>query len=58
MPHDAEGIDPDALEAELARDPRPAFLYLLPTFQNPTGRTISTSSAAAGCSSWPSPTTC
>jgi DNA-binding transcriptional MocR family regulator len=38
--HDAEGIDPVALEDELARDPRPALLYLLPTFQNPTGRTI------------------
>ncbi len=40
VPHDAEGIDPDALELELRRDPAPAFLYLLPTFQNPTGRTI------------------
>ncbi len=38
--HDAWGIDPDALEDELRRDPAPAFLYLLPTFQNPTGRTI------------------
>ena len=38
--HDAGGIDPDALEDELRRDPAPAFLYLLPTFQNPTGRTI------------------
>jgi 2-aminoadipate transaminase len=38
--HDPDGIDPDALEEELARDPRPAFLYLLPTFQNPTGRTL------------------
>ena len=41
VPHDAEGIDPDALEDELDRDRRPALLYLLPTFQNPTGRTIS-----------------
>jgi 2-aminoadipate transaminase len=39
--HDEEGIDPDALEEELRRDPAPAFLYVLPTFQNPTGRTIS-----------------
>ncbi len=39
--HDAEGLDPDALERELERDPSPAFLYLLPTFQNPTGRTLS-----------------
>ncbi|HEU0304609.1 MAG TPA: PLP-dependent aminotransferase family protein [Gaiellaceae bacterium] len=41
VPHDEEGIDPDALERELARDRRPALLYLLPTFQNPSGRTIS-----------------
>jgi 2-aminoadipate transaminase len=39
--HDAESIDPEALARELARDPRPALLYLLPTFQNPSGRTIS-----------------
>jgi DNA-binding transcriptional MocR family regulator len=41
VPHDAEGIDPDALEQELARDSAPALLYVLPTFQNPTGRTLS-----------------
>jgi 2-aminoadipate transaminase len=41
VPHDEEGIDPEALAGELARDPRPALLYLLPTFQNPSGRTIS-----------------
>ena len=41
VPHDDEGIDPDDLERQLARDPRPALLYLLPTFQNPSGRTIS-----------------
>jgi DNA-binding transcriptional MocR family regulator len=39
--HDAEGLDPDALARELERDRSPAFLYLLPTFQNPTGRTLS-----------------
>ena len=41
VPHDAEGLDPDGLERELRRDPGPAFLYVLPTFQNPTGRTLS-----------------
>jgi 2-aminoadipate transaminase len=40
VPHDPEGIDPEALAEELARDPRRALLYVLPTFQNPTGRTI------------------
>jgi 2-aminoadipate transaminase len=41
IPHDGEGIDVDALERELVRDPAPVFLYLLPTFQNPSGRTLS-----------------
>ena len=41
IPHDEEGLDLDALEAELGRDGRPAFLYVLPTFQNPSGRTLS-----------------
>ncbi|HEX2293632.1 MAG TPA: PLP-dependent aminotransferase family protein [Gaiellaceae bacterium] len=35
------GLDLDALEAELRRGRRPAFLYVIPTFQNPTGRTLS-----------------
>jgi 2-aminoadipate transaminase len=35
-----EGIDIDALEAELHRGPEPAFLYVIPTFQNPSGRTL------------------
>jgi 2-aminoadipate transaminase len=35
-----EGIDLDALGAELGRAPRPAFLYVIPTFQNPSGRTL------------------
>jgi DNA-binding transcriptional MocR family regulator len=42
LPMDEEGLDPDALEAELGRssDP-PSFLYTIPTFQNPSGRTLS-----------------
>jgi DNA-binding transcriptional MocR family regulator len=40
VPHDDEGIDADALEDELARAAQPALLYLLPTFQNPSGHTI------------------
>lgn len=35
---DDEGVEPDALAAALARNPK--FAYLLPTFQNPTGRTM------------------
>jgi len=42
VPMDDEGIDPDALEAELLRDSDPpSFLYTIPTFQNPSGRTLS-----------------
>lgn len=40
VPQDGEGLDVDALERELAHDSAPAFLYLLPTFQNPSGRTL------------------
>src|SRR5262245_3687133 len=38
---DEEGIDPDALEAELERGGDVSFLYTIPTFQNPSGRTLS-----------------
>jgi 2-aminoadipate transaminase len=40
MPMDDDGLDVDALAAELERGPRPAFLYTITTFQNPTGRTL------------------
>jgi 2-aminoadipate transaminase len=39
LPQDEDGLDPDALEAALARG-RAAFLYTIPTFQNPSGRTL------------------
>jgi 2-aminoadipate transaminase len=38
---DDEGLDPDALEQALDAGPKPAFLYTIPTFQNPSGRTLS-----------------
>jgi 2-aminoadipate transaminase len=38
---DGEGLDPDALARELADGPV-SFLYTIPTFQNPSGRTLST----------------
>jgi DNA-binding transcriptional MocR family regulator len=38
---DDEGLDPDALEAALADGEPPAFLYTIPTFQNPSGRSLS-----------------
>ena len=37
---DAGGLDLDALEAALDAGPAPAFLYTIPTFQNPSGRTL------------------
>lgn len=36
-----DGLDLDALEHELTSGPPPAFLYTIPTFQNPSGRTLS-----------------
>ncbi len=39
---DDEGLIPDSLERVVERaDPFPKFLYLVPNFQNPTGRTLS-----------------
>lgn len=40
VPVDDEGMDLDALERVLARE-RPAFVYTVPTFHNPTGATLS-----------------
>ena len=39
VPCDEQGLDPEALPALIAEH-RPKFLYLVPTFQNPTGRTL------------------
>ena len=39
---DEEGLRPEALEAALVEGPKPAFLSTIPTFQNPSGRTLST----------------
>lgn len=41
VPMDDEGIDPNLLEQALKDNPRTAFIYLIPNFQNPTGRTMS-----------------
>jgi DNA-binding transcriptional MocR family regulator len=40
LPMDDEGLDPDVLEAELAKGDDVSFLYTIPTFQNPSGRTL------------------
>jgi DNA-binding transcriptional MocR family regulator len=41
LPMDDDGLDPDALERALARGEKPAFLYTIATFQNPSGRALS-----------------
>lgn len=46
VPTDDEGLDPAALDEIAARE-RPKLLYLVPTFQNPTGRTLSAGRRAA-----------
>ncbi|MFL5960722.1 MAG: PLP-dependent aminotransferase family protein [Gaiellaceae bacterium] len=38
---DDEGLVPDAVERALDAGDAPAFLYTIPTFQNPSGRTLS-----------------
>src|SRR3984957_4201656 len=39
IPCDEDGLDPDALDA-LVAEHRPTLLYTVPTFHNPTGRTL------------------
>jgi len=39
VPCDDDGLDPDALDA-LVAEHRPKLLYAVPTFHNPTGRTL------------------
>jgi 2-aminoadipate transaminase len=41
LPMDDDGLQVDALERALAEGPKPAFLYTIATFQNPSGRTLS-----------------
>lgn len=41
VPLGEDGIDPDALDRVLAGEPRARFIYLIPTFQNPSGITTS-----------------
>jgi 2-aminoadipate transaminase len=41
LPMDDDGLRPDALDEALASGPKPAFLYTIATFQNPSGRTLS-----------------
>src|SRR5579862_1522867 len=42
LPMDDDGLDVDALERALTGGDKPAFLYTIATFQNPSGRTLST----------------
>ena len=40
IPMDEDGLQVDVLEARLADGLRPKLIYLIPEFQNPTGRTL------------------
>jgi DNA-binding transcriptional MocR family regulator len=42
LPMDEQGLEPDALASALTKGPKPALVYTIPTFQNPSGRTLST----------------
>jgi DNA-binding transcriptional MocR family regulator len=42
VPMDDDGLDLDALEQAFADGPQASFLYTIPTFQNPSGRTLAT----------------
>ncbi|WAZ23289.1 PLP-dependent aminotransferase family protein [Streptomyces cinnabarinus] len=46
VPGDGDGVDPAALEELVVRE-RPKLLYTVPTFQNPTGRTMPADRRAA-----------
>ncbi|MEV0736207.1 PLP-dependent aminotransferase family protein [Streptomyces sp. NPDC050549] len=46
VPGDEDGIDPEALDELVVRE-RPKLLYTVPTFQNPTGRTLPAARRAA-----------
>jgi 2-aminoadipate transaminase len=46
VPGDADGVHPDALAALVTRT-RPKLFYTVPTFQNPTGRTLPAERRAA-----------
>ncbi|MDF3147954.1 MULTISPECIES: PLP-dependent aminotransferase family protein [unclassified Streptomyces] len=57
VPGDAHGVDAWALEELVVRE-RPKFFYTVPTFQNPTGRTLpaerrsAVAEVAARCGLW------
>lgn len=40
IPMDDDGLRVDALEARLSAGLRPKFVYIIPEYQNPTGRTL------------------
>lgn len=41
VPTDDEGMETEKLESALKANPRTKFIYIIPNFQNPTGRTTS-----------------
>ncbi|MHB8662889.1 MAG: aminotransferase-like domain-containing protein [Acidimicrobiales bacterium] len=49
IPTDADGLRVDALSDELGRGLRPALVYVVPNFDNPTGATLSPERRTALC---------
>ncbi len=47
VPLEADGIDLDGVRAALDRAPTPRLIYVIPTFQNPAGVTLSRDKRAA-----------
>lgn len=41
IPMDEDGLELEPLQRALEQGPQPAFLYTIPAFQNPSGRTLS-----------------
>jgi DNA-binding transcriptional MocR family regulator len=44
---DEQGVDPNQVEVALVGQTHPAFVYVIPTFQNPTGTTLTDGRRAA-----------
>lgn len=44
---DDRGVDPEQVEVALVGQTQPAFVYVIPTFQNPTGTTLTAERRAA-----------
>ena len=55
---DDDGLRVDALAERLAAGLRPKFLYVIPEYQNPTGRTLPLARRARAGRAVPPPSAC